>query len=470
MKKTLFLQLISALFLIGFCSCSSEQPQTHYNSKLLSFNVYEQNLETILEAIAKRYELDLDFDVDSPKNNFSLSVQNASVNDVLKKLSSHTGFFMKVVDGEITVENEMIDEDMAEITLKLNTNLWKDIRIGSKDIAIDEEAVKNFFGPLFSNIQVTGLSAYKKTITLLLLKEDVPFIKKSLLYLNYLEHKRNLVITVWVAEKSKNELFIKNQNKPEDALFAWKLNAGDNISFTQDNGDKVNLNTQLLSQDNNISQNEVFVKLKYKAESIEHNFNFTKNPVQTVNLSDKLSLIAKANWYIEGRQIIPENLNSIDIASYKKQYSERVEKALNSKQSLSPGKNTISQAIQPFLKDDFSYRIVSLTTDQNSDVDNYSLDLQKKEYSLIQLLEALKHSGNASYHIDEFGVLLDCQGTIPGSRNVVWKIMPEPFGESFLRFHKGAFLVNKEEFNNPVVYLPSANAIVGLRNSKILKD
>ncbi|MCM8527143.1 MAG: hypothetical protein NE327_11545 [Lentisphaeraceae bacterium] len=470
MKNTLFRQLSIIFFILGFSSCSSVEELKDYNSKLLTFNIYEQSLEKILEVVADRYELDLDFDVDDTEQNFSLSVQNASVNDILKKLSSYTGFYMKVIDDEIIVDDETMNEDMTEITLNLNENLWKDIRIGSKELSVDEETVKAFFGPLFSNIEVEDVNAYRKTITLYLLKEDVAFIEKSLLYLNYLKHKRNLVITVWVADKSKNEVFLQGKNQSKDAVFAWKLNAGDNIAFTQDNGDKVTLNSQLLSQENNISQNEVFIKLQYNKAKVEHNFNFSKAAIQTVNLSNKLSLIVKANWYVEGNEIIPENFNSTSISSFKKAYSEKISSILSSRKTLSKGKVSAVQAVQSFLKDGVNCRVVSLTTDQNSDVDRLSINTEAKEYTLAQLLDLVTTETSASYFADENGILIDCQGTIPNSRNVVWKINSEPFGASYLRFRNGAFLVEKEGLNKPLVYLPSANALVGIKSSNILKD
>lgn len=464
MKKYLLL-----LFLLSFCSCSTDEDKPHYNAKRLSFNVYDQELETILNAVSARYDLDLDFDITAKQGKYSLSVLNASINDVLQKLSASTGYFMKVVDNEILVGSNIIDEFQTEISLKLNNNLWKDIRSGSEEILINEVTVKNFFGPLFATVKVSDVNSSDRTIRLSLPKEDVPFIKKSLLYLNYLEHQRSPVITVFLVDKTQSQKFIKNLNAKE-AKFAWKLNAGDNVNFTNDNGDKIDLKSQLLSLDNNLSQTDVFIKLNYNKSLVEHSFSFSKAPIQSVNFSDKLSLIVKADWYIEGQQISKAHLDSTAISSYKKSYSERVRKILSSSKSAKPGDTPLAKAVEPFNSNDFNCRIVSFTSGENSDIESFSLKLKHDNYTLMQILENASTESSARSFIDEFGVLIDCQGSILQSRDISWKILSEPLGLSFYNFTKGSYIVTKEGYTMPVVYLPSANALVGVSNSNILKD
>lgn len=460
--------ILVLLLILCFSSCSTEEPKAHYNAQRLTFNVYDQTLDTLLEVVAKRYSLGLDFDVDVNPEKYSLSILNASVNDVLKKLSYDTGYFMKVVNGEILVQNDIHDESQTEISLKLNDNLWKDIQSGAEGAKVTETSVKNFFGPLFSGVSVINTSSSQRTIKIRLPKEDVPFIKKSLLYLNYLEHKRNPVITVFLVEKTHAQKFLKSPQS-KVAKFAWKLNAGDNINLIN-NGDKIELESQLLSLDSNISQTEVFVKLKYNTHQAEHNFNFSKSPIQSINFSEKLSLIVKADWYIEGKKVSDENLSSKSISSYRKGYSDRIHKILDSTRTIKPGKTSFTELATIINSEDFNCRLVSFTSSQDSDIDKYFVNLNEDNYTVQKLLEASSKGSSAHFFIDEFGVLIDCQGSISDSRDIAWRILPEPLGSSFHSFNSGSYSVKKEGLSGPIVFLPSANALIGLSNSNIIKD
>jgi len=450
-----FLLIISCTF--SFISCSSGTPEAE--TKLLTFDIYDQTLETILETVAERYDVDLDFDVDNSPNTYSLSVINASLDDILKKLEADTGFFMKVVDEEILVEAEMIDESMTEITLNLNDNLWKDIRTVSSKVNIDEVVVKNFFGPLFSNILVTDVSAHSKTIELYLPKTDVEFIQKSLLYLNYLKQRRNLAITVFVSKKELAKKFLDNSAKSTEAEFAWKMNAGDNIVFTDDKGNKVDLSSQLLSSSDNIATSEIFLKLKFNNDVAENNFNFSDKSIQSIPLSDKLSLIVKSEWYTSGLKVSSQNLSSKVLAKYQKQISDKNQKVLNSVKSVKVGESILSENLKLFKAANFSPRIISLTSSVPSDISQFKIKNTKPKMSLQEILNTLPSSG----------VLIDCQGTIRSQRNIEWQINGEKLATSYYSFMKGAFVVDKKGLNKPVVYLPSANAIVGYTNSNILK-
>ena len=463
-----FLSLLlrfSVILLIS--SCSSDIAEVKPKTKLLSFNIYDQKLETLLEKVADRYNLSLDFDVDETDKPYSLSVINASISDILKKLEADTGFFMKVVDDEILVEEEMLDEDMTEITLALNGNLWKDIRAVSKNIDISEEVVQNFFGPLFSNALVTDIDSGSKTIELYLPIEDIDFIKKSLLYLNYLKHRRNLAVSIFVVKKDLSQKFIDGKASNKEADFAWKMNAGDKIVFTDGKGNKVDLQTQLLSDAANIAAAEVFVKLTFNKDSAENNFNFSKEPVQMASLSDKLALIVKPEWYTDGERISPENLNSHILAQYQKEVSNKTAEALKTSKSVTTGIHPINKSLASFNSKGFSIRYISVKSGGTSDISAYKINCSKEKETLQGILNKLPKG--TSYFKDEDGVLIDCQGTIRSQRNIQWKISRKKPDSSYFKFLNGAFIFDKEGLNQPVIYLPSANALVGYVNSNILK-
>ena len=461
--------LLLSIYAMLLASCSSSTPEPQKSPKLLTFDIYDQKLEDLMEVVAERYDLDLDFDVDASEKPYSLSVHNASIEDVLRKISSTTGFYSKIIDGEIIVEEEILDADMIEVNLPLNANLWKDIRQGSEKIVINEETVQYFFGPLFSNVTVEEVNPRTRSISVYMPKVDVPFIKKSLLYLNYLNHQRNLAVTLWVVDKNKADKFLNRKAKTEEAEFAWKLNAGDNLKFTDQKGNKVEINSQLLSETNNIVSSEVFLKLSFNKETAEHNFNFSKDKIQSINLSEKYSLVVSAEWYTEGVKIVSENLNSKVLSQYKRKTSSIVQKQLKSIAAVKPGEPSLIEALHNFNNTNCAVRIVSLTSNAKSDISAIKLKLPKANYQLSDLLNEITKSTAAGYFVDGDGILIDCQGTIKGYRDIVWNIEQEKVDSSYYRFNKGAFIVNKEGLNSPVVYLPSANALVGYSNSKILK-
>ena len=320
---------------------------------------------------------------------------------------------------------------------------------------------------MFANLRVTNVNNYSKQISLYLPIQDVDFITKSLLYLNYLKHQRNLAVSVFVTKKELVEKFISGKANSKEAEFAWKMNAGDNIVFTDDKGNKVDLQTQLLSQNGNISAAEVFVKLKFNKDSAENNFNFANKPIQAVDLSDKLSLIVKPDWYANGEKVSPDKLNSKVLSRYQKQIDSNIKKNLDKKITLKAGKQAITDLLAPFNTESLPIRYVSLTSGSKSDISSIKADNSKEQASFIEVMSSVP--GQISYFVDKNGILIDCQGTIRSSRNVQWKILSEKMDSSYYKYANGTFFVEKEGFIKPVVYLPSANAVVGFENSNILK-
>ena len=138
-KRISIFFLFSTLF--SLISCSSDSGKSTSKVKLLTFDIYDQKLETLLETVADRYDLGLDFGVEETDKTYSLSIMNSSIFDILKKLEADTGFYMMVIDDEIVVEDEMIDDTMTEITLQLNDNLWKDIKSVSSKTEITESCL-----------------------------------------------------------------------------------------------------------------------------------------------------------------------------------------------------------------------------------------------------------------------------------------------------------------------------------------
>lgn len=462
-----FLSLILTLTItLSLASCSSEEPELKAKAKLLSFDIYEQTLDVLLQKVAERYDLKLNFNVEAGPDSYSLSTVNASVSDILKKLEADTGFYMTLSGGEILVEEDLIDENMTELTLQLNDNLWKDLK-AAKDLRINEEVVKNFFGPLFTNVFVTNVNSHSKTIDLYLPKNDVRFIKKSLLYLNYLKQRRNLALTVFVVKNDLVQKFINGKADSNEAEFAWKLNAGDNIVFTDNKGNKVDISTQLLSQADNIAAAEVFIKLKFNEAASENNFNFSSKPVQSAPLSNKLTLIAKPVWYADNEEITAAKLNSKSLAKYQKNLDENTVKALLSTKTVSTGLNSLSKTMEIFSSKDFPIRLVSLSAGKSSDISAFTLELSKDKAVLRDILDNLPKG--ISYFADSDGVLIDCQGTIRSQRNIQWSIKPEKLDHSYYKFYQGAFFVEKEGLGSPVIYLPSANALVAYTNANILE-
>jgi len=464
MLKNLSLCLLVMTVSYYFASCSSSGGMTDHNSRLKSFDVYDQNLESLLETVATHYDLDLDFDVDANDTPYSLSVANASIFDVLEKISSVSGYKTKVIDGEIVIQNEYFDEDMTHLTLTLNKNLWRDIRSVSKSTDIDEDVVKNFFGPLFYGVEVSSINAGNGLLELYLPKKNIQFIKKSLFYLNYIHQQRNLAVTLFVIKKENTNDFLAGNGLSKNAEFAWKLNAGDNLSFKNDKGVMITIKSQLLSEADKVSTAEVFLRLVYGGSAVEENFNFSTKPIQAAKLSDKLTLIVKSDWYSNGMKISGGSLNSNLLSSN----SNTLSKELNTTASFESRELPYTDISSKFNLNSTSIRFVSMTSGSLSDISTFKVKTDSTNYSLAELLETIS-SGKSKYFVDKSGVLIDCQGTISRAGYAEWSILNKPLDTSFYRFRNGAFVVNKEGYSGRVQYFPTPNALAGFINSNVIK-
>lgn len=459
-KTSIIFAMVLSLVLTGISCSSSESMKSHNNLK--TFDIYDQDLESLLEKVAEHFDLDLDFDVDSPDTPFSLSVLNASINDVLSRIEVETGFHAKVIDGEIIIQEKSFEEDMAYVTLNLNGNLWKDIRGTTSKIDIDEETVKNFFGPLFYGVEVEDVNSSSGKVVIYAPKKEITFIQDSLLFLNYIQQRRNSAITLWVVEKSLKEDFLKGKIDSNKSKFAWRLNAGDNLTFKSDQGVEVKIQSQLLSESNNISETEAFIRLEYGKDSTEGNFNFSKQKIQASDLSDGLVLIAKIDWFTNGRKIDEENLNSNVLVKTK------ISKSTDTPTGLGSGKISISQLAAELKNKSITARVVSFIKGGKSDINQFSVNIPESGLSLSGLATSISMSSLKAQTIGN-DILIDCQGKLAEKQISEWIILKKPLDASYYRFNNGAFLVNKENLAGRIQYLPSANALVGFSNSGILK-
>ena len=459
-KTSIIFAMLLSLVLAGISCSSSESMESNKNLK--TFDIYDQDLESLVEKVAEHFDLDLDFDVDSPDTPFSLSVLNASINDVLRRIEAETGFHAKVIDGEIIIQEESFEDDMAYVTLNMNGNLWKDIRSASTKIDIDEETVKNFFGPLFYGVEVEDIDRSSGKLVIYAPKKEIAFIKDSLLFLNYIQQRRNSAITLWVVENNLKDDFLKGKIDSNKSKFAWRLNAGDNLTFKSDKGVEVKIQSQLLSESNNIAETEAFIRLEYGKDSTEGKFNFAKQKIQAADLSDKLSLIAKIDWFTNGRRIDEENLSSNSLTNSKSGNSNDTPTGLGS------GNISISNLTAELNNKKITARVVSFTKGGKSDISQFSVNLPESGLSLSGLAKTIS-MGSSIALVSGNDILIDCQGKLTVKQISEWTVLKKPLDASYFRFNNGAFMVNKENLAGRIQYLPSANALVGFTNSGILK-
>ena len=441
----MFRYLIALVIIFANFGCSSSEPEesTPPHERLLTFDVYNQDLETMFEVISSKYGFDLDFDVEDTGKKWSLSVYNGNINDTLNKISSVTGVYTKYIDEEILVQEELFEDDLKEITLQMNSKLWTDIRSVSK-IDIDEEAVAHYFGPLFTDSIVTDVDSSERTITLKVLPQNEQFIRESLSLLNYTKQRRNLGISLIIVETNDKSL-LKSNNIPQDKIkFSWGLNAGDNLNFSLKTGEKIQISSKALFESNaGLNDKQFELKLSYKDLTASKKYDNSLNKRDIIELDNKTFLLVNAHWYINNKRV-----NSTSVTSDMIKSKNSMKSPSSPKISVS-GNYTLLEWADKLSTKEMPVTFVLMTEAEDS-------KKYQGNFSNIPLPDALSKLSNGEFEYEiKDGKCILFEERFSPSRKVYWTLIPETMkGEAF--FKHGAFVT--EVNNEKIQLLPAARA------------
>lgn len=435
------------LFLLLLASCSSTVRDTaSKEGTLLTFDVYDQTLETVLHSVADKYEYDLEFNLPESSQLWSLSVFNADIKDTLSKISAATGSYFKIDDDEIIFQNELFEEDTKILQVKLNSNLWKDFAMADVK-EIDESAVRRFFGPLLKDSEVISIDRSSQTLELRILPQNETFIRKSLSLLNYTQHDRKLIISLYVVETQSEEV-LQAENIPQKNLkFAWSINAGDNIKVNLKDGAKVSLRSTDLSDLGNLNAKRFELAFTYNTFNSTRVFDDPFERRKVIKLNDKTYLLVMADWYIDNERLKGHLISSALLA----------EKAETDYKNLPQVSMAIQDAKTPL---DWCIRLnkggEKIKYVQFSKIDTFKKSPIKLEgKSFADLIKKFCEKTSMVFKIHKNGILL-VDRIHSGERQTFWAFTPE--GEKDFSYKQGAFIINLK--NQQVNLLPSASAYV----------